>query len=116
MNEQQWDEIKIEDVKPGDVARCNGREFPVVEDGGCTLCDVHTGGRYLLSWYGFSSLGFTFWRKVKREPRAFTGTLTGCLPFSHSIEVTLDIPPSREWPIEQGARLRVEILDGEDGA
>lgn len=71
--QQQWEEIKVEDVQPGDVARCNGREFMVME--------THEGSRR--KWYfaigayhiadydktTINALGFTFWRRVIREPR-----------------------------------------------
>lgn len=75
---EQWEEIRIEDVQPGDVARCNGREFPV--DASCISewkwqVQISEGNTFGDGWHGFDALGFTFHRRVKREPRTLVGTV-----------------------------------------
>jgi hypothetical protein len=110
MNEQ-WEEIQIEDVQPGDVARCNGREFPVER-----VDHSMQGFAYLFKICGeelsitlLKDVGFTFHRKVKREPRTVEGTVQ--LGGAGTCGV---ICVSREYV---GARfLLTEIIDGEDGA
>ena len=110
MNEQQWEEIQIEDVKPGDVARCNGREFPV-EGSVCADWYVRLEANYAPINLNpiFEKLGFTFHRKVKREPRTVIREVE--LGGSGTCGV-IGLP--LEW---KGACVRItEILDGEDGA
>jgi len=100
----EWEEIPIEDVQPGDVARCNGHEWQVVET--IWPCGWVTKGDGLSSYPPIQcrELGFTFWRKVKREPRTWRGTVR---------ELFLNCPIT--WG--DGIRVRItEILDGEDGA
>ncbi len=119
MSEQQWEEIRIEDVQPGDVARCNGREFRVMPtcEGSRRKWYVNLGS-YQMADYDLSTigaLGFTLWRKVKREPRAFDAEFN-CIEFDGQVKVAPDcvLIPSA-W--HHGTRVRVtEILDGEDGA
>jgi hypothetical protein len=113
MNKDQWEEIKIEDVQPGDVARCNGREFPVVHWFGEAPWVVKV-GRFTAGpeWGFFKILGFTFHRKVKREPRTVDCISTTIDSFGRPTRVAI-LP--YEWPINMPLRV-TEILDGEDGA
>jgi hypothetical protein len=118
---EQWEEIKIEDVRPGDVARCNGREFPVVHWFGEAPW-VAKVGRFTAGpeWGFFKSLGFTFHRRVKRSPLSVDITLA-------SVDVQFN-KHMGESPVTKfqvaipgvhflGKRFRItEILDGEDGA
>lgn len=106
---EQWEEIKIEDVQPGDVARCNGREFPVVHWFGEAPWVVKV-GRFTAGpeWGFFKFLGFTFHRKVKREPRTFDTNIEVIDGYHYA-----QVPTA--WT--NGTRVRVtELLDGEDGA
>lgn len=109
MNEQQWEEIKIEDVQPGDVARCNGHEWQVVETiwpcGWVTKAE----GRSSYPPIQCRELGFTFHRKVKREPLSTTAVVD---LFEHQLHAGVPLPS--DWA---GRKVRItEILDGEDGA
>lgn len=107
---EQWEEIKIEDVQPGDVARCNGREFPVER-----VDHSMKGFAYLFKICGeelsitlLKDIGFTFHRKVKREPRTFDTNIEVIDGYHYA-----QVPTA--WT--NGTRVRVtELLDGEDGA
>lgn len=116
-------QVPIEDVKPGDVARCNGREFPVQDQYAHQPWRVVIGSEdfYPNEPEFFEVLSFTFWRKVKREPRTFE-----VQPSSVDVEydssrmvspvtkfqVTL---PGAYWGLNSRFRI-TEILDGEDGS
>lgn len=67
--------VPLSDVRPGDVAVCNGREFPVilfcVEPNVDSWAVVIEGKRYPEQFRLFESLGFEFRRPVPREPRTF---------------------------------------------
>jgi hypothetical protein len=112
---EQWEEIKIEDVQPGDVARCNGREFPVER-----VDHSMKGFAYLFKICGeelsitlLKDIGFTFHRKVKREPRTGVGVVKEHASPDPGDLNWIDIPKH----IPRGTRLRwTELLDGEDGA
>lgn len=120
-------QVPIEDVKPGDVARCNGREFPVMPTGEDSRRKWYVNlGSYMMANYDASTinaLGFTFHRKVKREPRKLE------LRAQVVVHDAIEGGPyySLEWcnsgdPLKQfehGTQLIgmfTEILDGEDGA
>ena len=112
--EQQWEEIRIEDVQPGDVARCNGREFPV-EGSVCAEWYVRLERNYapINGNSIFEKLGFTFHRKVKREHRSGVATVLGYKNQSDGDLNWIDVP----LEVPQGTTLRwTVILDGEDGA
>lgn len=110
----EWEEIPIEDVQPGDVARCNGREFrveaefpPVNERYPCIALPGY--GAVTLKWPHFDLFGFTFWRKVKREPLS---TMAVVDLFEHQLYAGVPLPS--DWA---GRKVRItEILDGEDGS
>ena len=118
---EQWEEIKIEDVQPGDVARCNGREFPVEFWAGPQKWKIQIGNEnfYPDEPQFFAKLGITFHRKVNQPPQSFELTLTnvsinvsflpGVSPVTRSNVTLPGVYP-------RGARFRVELLDGEDGA
>lgn len=113
MNEQQWEEVKIEDVKSGDVARCNGREFPVeAHSHGWRIQIVRPLGFCFFvpgNEEAIKAIGVIFWRKVKREPRTVIREVG--LGGSGTCGV-IGLP--LEW---KGARVHItEILDGEEGA
>ena len=116
MSEQQWEEIRIEDVKPGDVARCNGREFPVDTPFAPYWkwqVQVASGNTFGHGWDGWESLGFTFHRKVKREPRSGVGVVKEHASPDSGDMNWIDVPKD----IPRGTKLQwAEILDGEDGA
>lgn len=112
MSDQQWEEIRIEDVQPGDVARCNGREFPIAKGDGDYWVMTEQGFSFTPTWWGFKRLGFTFHRKVKREPRTVDCISTTIDSFGRPTRVAI-LP--YEWPINMPLRV-TEILDGEDGA
>lgn len=105
----EWEEVPIEDVQPGDVARCNGREFrvTVVQDHALTICAPGM-ERFIVRPF-FVELGFMFWRKVKREPASGVGEVRCGDGELNWIGVPKCIP--------RGTKLRwAEILDGEDGS
>lgn len=113
MSEQQWEEIRIEDVQPGDVARCNGREFKVCGNSWPCRWEVEIPGGSALMPGTCYELGVTFWRKVKREPRSGVATVLGYKNQSDGDRNWIDVP----MEVPQGTTLRwTEILDGEDGA
>lgn len=105
----EYDEIPIEDVQPGDVARCNGREFPVIVTGFQCGWIVQPKGCSDLTPTQCKVLGFTFHRRVKREPRTLVGTVQ--LGGAGTCGV---ICVSSEYVGVQF--VMTELLDGEDGA
>jgi hypothetical protein len=81
--------IPLSEVRPGDIAVCNGREFPVIEDEGQLFCDLFAGGNYLLTWAGYYILGFEFRRPIPREPRTFEGYVN-CIEFDGQVKICPD--------------------------
>lgn len=61
-------EIKFEDVRPGDVARSNGKEMTVVENGGGTIGLRLDSTDYGLDRFTANALGVSFWREERRLP------------------------------------------------
>ena len=59
--------IPLSEVRPGDIAVCNGREF-LVEFRGCQN-QVRLGEWYVSATFAGDTLGFEFRRMVPREPR-----------------------------------------------
>lgn len=61
-------EIEFEDVRPGDVARSNGKEMKVVENGGGTIGLRLDFTDYGLDRFTANALGVSFWREERQLP------------------------------------------------
>jgi ribosome-binding ATPase YchF (GTP1/OBG family) len=118
MNEQ-WEEIRIEDVQPGDVARCNGREWQVVETIWPCRWLAKADGRSSYAPVQCQELGFTFHRRVKREPRTFyefaVVNSRGILVGTRNVKAEADHYANAIGGTFFIAKI-TELLDGEDGA
>lgn len=102
-------EIKFEDVKPGDVARSNGKELKVVKnrvDGlGIRLEDTN----YWLDRLTADALGVSFWREDRRLP-GYPGAWVWANSVGHAVRVLtyeedaqpwLTTDPDRRWKSDE---------------
>lgn len=69
-NTSEYTVVPLDQVRPGDVAVCNGREFPVIEykSGDGWALELLGRAQWVAPWDGFDALGFEFRRPVPREP------------------------------------------------